>query len=371
VAKLIGAPPGYVGYEEGGQLTEAVRLKPYSIVLLDEVEKAHPDVFNILLQLLEDGRLTDNKGNTISFKNTVIIATSNIGSAIIQKELSASVSEGKNKEGKQDTAGQNAQAQTNQEAQTQDKEAKNKEEMEKKFAELTKTLMDELHKFFRPELLNRFDELVVFKPLSPKDMASIAKLNIGKTRKLLKDQGFDLQITESALSQLAKEGYDPVYGARPLRRLIQSAIENPISLQIISKNFVAGDTILINFDSAKNEFAFTKVQKPQDAQTGQGGGQVQQSNPNPQIQPPDQNNAAQPVNPGPNQVVNSEPVYGNDNNGMSPPQPGSPQETGTSSVDHPPLVKPQLPPPQPGVSEDPTGQGQSQDSSGLQMQKSI
>ncbi|HVZ11607.1 MAG TPA: AAA family ATPase [Patescibacteria group bacterium] len=240
VSKLIGAPPGYVGYEEGGQLTEAVRAKPYSIVLLDEVEKAHPDVFNILLQLLEDGRLTDNKGNTISFKNTVIIATSNIGSQTIQKELA---------EGGANLA---------------------PEEFNKKFAALSKTLMEELHKFFRPELLNRFDELVVFKPLAQKDMISIAKLNIGKTRKLLLDQGFELQISEQALGQLAKEGYDPVYGARPLRRLIQSAIENPISLQIISKNFVAGDVILINYDATKNEFTFTKVQKNATAGVPQG-----------------------------------------------------------------------------------------------------
>jgi ATP-dependent Clp protease ATP-binding subunit ClpC len=228
VAKLIGAPPGYVGYEEGGQLTEAVRTKPYSIVLLDEVEKAHPDVFNILLQLLEDGRLTDNKGNTISFKNTVIIATSNIGSKTIQEQLS---------QGLKNEAS----------------------DFDKKFAEVTKILLDELHKFFRPELLNRFDELVVFKPLSPNDMSQIAKLNIEKTRKLLKDQGFELQISQSALDQLAKEGYDPIYGARPLRRLIQSAIENPISLEIISRRFTAGDTILIDFDSNGDKFTFGKI----------------------------------------------------------------------------------------------------------------
>lgn len=324
VAKLIGAPPGYVGYEEGGQLTEAVRTKPYAIVLLDEVEKAHPDVFNILLQLLEDGRLTDNKGNTISFKNTVIIATSNIGSLIIQKELSE--------------GGANLKP----------------EEFDKKFAELSKTLMDELHKFFRPELLNRFDELVVFKPLSPNDMVSIAKFNIEKTRKLLKDQGFELEISEAALAELSKEGYDPVYGARPLRRLIQSAIENPISLQIISKNFVARDTILINYDAAKNEFTFTKappkqpmmpVQEPQvqgqqvleqtqaPSSSGESGSPAQNQNPIPngQANGPDssangltngsmaQNGqpTAAPVSTPPPPF--SEPVFGYDNNGMTPP----------------------------------------------------
>lgn len=260
VAKLIGAPPGYVGYEEGGQLTEAVRTKPYSIVLLDEVEKAHPDVFNILLQLLEDGRLTDNKGNTISFKNTVIIATSNIGSKIIQEQLSqvaklgrfeASADSAKSADGKPPSPNQDRPFDI-----TQGKQA---QEFEKKFAEVTKILLDELHKFFRPELLNRFDELVVFKPLSPNDMTQIAKLNIEKTRKLLKDQGFELQISKIALDQLAKEGYDPIYGARPLRRLIQTAIENPISLEIISRKFVAQDTILIDFDPKADKFTFAKL----------------------------------------------------------------------------------------------------------------
>lgn len=228
VAKLIGAPPGYVGYEEGGQLTEAVRAKPYSIVLLDEIEKAHPDVFNILLQLLEDGRLTDNKGNTISFKNTIIIATSNIGSNLIQEKLS--------------------------------QETKSKEELEKNFNELNTVISQELHKFFRPELLNRFDEIVIFKPLMQGDMAAIAKNGIAKTARLLQDQGFDLQISQIALEQLAKEGYDPVYGARPLRRLIQSAIENPIAMLLISKTFVTPDTILIDYDGVKNIYVFTKAE---------------------------------------------------------------------------------------------------------------
>ncbi len=232
VAKLIGAPPGYVGYDEGGQLTEAVRIKPYSIVLLDEVEKAHPDVFNILLQVLEDGRLTDNKGNTISFKNTIIIATSNIGSSLIQEKLSSQ-----------------AQATTPEQAAVQ-------------FSELTAMLSDELHKFFRPELLNRFDEIVVFKPLLPEHMSQIAKLGVGKTGKLLKEQGFSLQVSDKAIAELAKDGYDPVYGARPLRRLIQTAIENPIALHIIGKTFVAGDTIMVDYDDAKQDFTFVKGSFP-------------------------------------------------------------------------------------------------------------
>jgi hypothetical protein len=229
VAKLIGAPPGYVGYEEGGVLTEAVRKKPYSIVLLDEIEKAHPDVFNILLQLLEDGRLTDNKGNVISFKNTIVICTSNIGSALIQQVLSQ----------------QGTEKQTN-------------EQLNKQFTELQKLIKDELIKFLRPEVLNRFDEVVIFKPLRPEHMAGIVRLEIAKTAKLLKEQGFGLQITEKAVAKLAKDGYDPVYGARPLRRLIQTAIENPIALAIISKKFATGDTIVIDYNDNLNEFAFSK-----------------------------------------------------------------------------------------------------------------
>src|SRR3989344_2132937 len=236
VAKLIGAPPGYVGYEEGGQLTEAVRTKPYSIVLLDEIEKAHPDVFNILLQLLEDGRLTDNKGNTISFKNTIIIATSNIGSVLIQQQL---------EQNKKDDlpAGKEVSA----------------EQSAKRFEELSKILLIELRKFFKPELLNRFDEVVIFESLSQNNMTEVASLGINATRKLLQQQGFDLDITKEALERLAKEGYDPIYGARPLRRLIQSAIENPIAILIINKTFIKGDKILVNFDSQKEEFTFSKA----------------------------------------------------------------------------------------------------------------
>jgi len=252
VAKLIGAPPGYVGYEEGGQLTEAVRAKPYSIVLLDEVEKAHPDVFNILLQLLEDGRLTDNKGNTISFKNTIIIATSNIGSALIQQQLQDNVDAAKKAEAK--TEGQV----------NQQKEPDNKKE---KFEELTKILMGELRKFFRPELLNRFDGLVVFEPLSEKNMTEVASLGISSTKKLLLLQGIDLEASEAALARLAKEGYDPIYGARPLRRLIQTAIENPIALLMINKTFVSGDKILIDYNVQTEEFKFTKAVVTSTSQT--------------------------------------------------------------------------------------------------------
>ncbi len=230
VAKLIGAPPGYVGYEEGGQLTEAVRSKPYSIVLLDEVEKAHPDVFNILLQLLEDGRLTDNKGNTISFKNTIVIATSNIGSELIQQELDENRI---NDENSHDQAVE-------------------------QFTKVEEMINEKLNQFFKPELLNRFDDIVMFKPLSRKDMVKIARLSILKTASLLQEQGYKVEVTDNAISQLAHDGYDRVYGARPLRRLIQTAIENPIAMLLIGRNFLPGDTIVIDYNFSDNNYKFTK-----------------------------------------------------------------------------------------------------------------
>ncbi len=279
VAKLIGAPPGYVGYEEGGQLTEAVRAKPYSIVLLDEVEKAHPDVFNILLQLLEDGRLTDNKGNTISFKNTIVIATSNIGSGLIQEALvnakTATAQPPHTQPGvptaptevpipetpiaqAAPVAASSSVVSANGAVAAVPKVANQDPHMQKVFADLSKKLMDELTKFFRPELVNRFDGVVIFKPLRKQDMKLIAKINIGHTAKLLKEQGFNLEVSEKALEKLGDEGFDPVYGARPLRRLIQNAIENPISIQIIGQKFIVGDTVKIDYDDAKQEFTFLK-----------------------------------------------------------------------------------------------------------------
>lgn len=236
VAKLLGAPPGYVGYEEGGQLTEAVRTKPYSIVLLDEIEKAHPDVFNILLQILEDGRLTDNKGNTVSFKNTIIIATSNIGSDMVRNHL------------------QHKDDQTNQKM------------------PLQKLIMDELSKFFKPELLNRFDEIVIFEPLTIQDMISVARLGIEETKKKLKEQNIQLDLSQAALSQLAKEGYDPVYGARPLRRLIQTTIENPISVFLINHSLVSGEVITVDYDSQNDRFVFNKSPQQPSNTPATGGG---------------------------------------------------------------------------------------------------
>ena len=308
VAKLVGAPPGYVGYEEGGQLTEAVRNKPYSIVLLDEIEKAHPDVFNILLQLLEDGRLTDNKGNTISFKNTVIIATSNIGSDLIRRKIMEAKS-GKTEGATPDpAAGQKAEVapgasvtteqtassgggaangaamaiptdpnaqQANPQAQPGQNPAQpgtpaqppkpgeeNPDDPKvKAFKELSSIVMEELTKHFRPELINRFDEVVVFEPLTQEDMIEICKLQIEQTRKLLKEQNIGLDLSQKAFDQLAKEGFDPVYGARPLRRLIQRSIENPIAIYLIQKTIVTGETILVDYDPAQDKYVFSKARR--------------------------------------------------------------------------------------------------------------
>ena len=328
VAKLVGAPPGYVGYEEGGQLTEAVRSKPYSIVLLDEIEKAHPDVFNILLQLLEDGRLTDNKGNTISFKNTVIIATSNIGSDMIRRKImeaeagkkagvadpsAANVTqvngvqnnlEGQNVGAPAVQSGQNP-AQPGQPVaqqvqpgvpagvptdpapplqpgqlpnvatpKTDEKEEDPENPRTKAFKELSSIVMEELTKHFRPELINRFDEVVVFEPLTQENMIEICKLQIDGTRKLLKEQNIGLDLSQKAYDQLAKEGFDPVYGARPLRRLIQRSIENPIAIYLIQKTIVTGETILVDYDPAQDKFVFSK------ARMAQANPEVGQSNVN-------------------------------------------------------------------------------------------
>lgn len=293
VAKLVGAPPGYVGYEEGGQLTEAVRNKPYSIVLLDEIEKAHPDVFNILLQILEDGRLTDNKGNTVSFKNTVIIATSNIASDLIRKKIieantvqnttHPSIGGQKNSDDQSVSGSVNQNAPTNPVAPTQAGTPSTSESSETAkanvFKELSAIVMEELTKHFRPELINRFDEVVVFEPLTAENMVQIAKLQIESTRKLLKEQDIGLELSQKALDQLAKEGFDPVYGARPLRRLIQRSIENPIAIYLIQRTIVTGDTILVDYDPSQDKYVFSKARSAQPAPAVQTAPPQQASNP--------------------------------------------------------------------------------------------
>ena len=218
VSKLIGAPPGYVGYEEGGQLTEAVRRKPYSVILLDEIEKAHPDVFNILLQILDDGRLTDAKGRTVDFSNTVIIMTSNVASEYLM-HLS-------------------------------------KEELEKRYDEIKEQIMNELKKRFRPEFLNRIDEIIIFHPLSEEEIKKIVDLLIAKLNKRLDERGIKIVLTEEAKSALAKRGYIPEFGARPLRRTIQRDIETPLSVKILEGTVKDGDTVKIDYDKEKGEFTF-------------------------------------------------------------------------------------------------------------------
>ncbi len=214
ISKLIGSPPGYVGYDESGQLTEAVRHRPYSVVLFDEIEKAHPEVFNVLLQVLDDGRLTDSKGRIVNFKNTVIIMTSNIGSQFIQK---------------METIGFHNQSPADEYIQVKDR------------------VSGALKDHFRPEFLNRIDEIVVFDILSPEAIKSIVTLRVDQLVERLKNKGIQIRLTDDALSYLSKEGYNPHYGARPLSRLIQTKILNPVATKIISRHIAEGDTITVSF----------------------------------------------------------------------------------------------------------------------------
>lgn len=232
VARLIGAPPGYVGYEEGGYLTEAVRRKPYSVVLLDEVEKAHPDVFNILLQVLEDGRLTDGQGRTVDFRNTVVVMTSNLGSDRIQ-ELASNRSfdtisfEGDIKEG---------------------------ELNDHRYQAMKNAVMDVVSGHFRPEFINRIDEAVVFHPLESNQIRGIANIQLELLRKRLADRELGLDIDEEVMDKLAQAGFDPVYGARPLKRAITQLVENPLAQEVLAGKFTAGDTIRASLDGQKLRF---------------------------------------------------------------------------------------------------------------------
>jgi len=218
VARLIGAPPGYVGYEEGGRLTEAVRRKPYSVILFDEIDKAHRDVFNVLLQVLDDGRLTDGHGRTVDFKNTVIVMTSNIGSAEIQK-----------------LAGQEAP----------------EWEMEVRIKELLK-------QFFRPEFLNRIDEVILFHALGKEHIRKIVDVQLAHLGKRLASRNLQLHLSDAAKKLLADEGYDPQFGARPLKRVIQQQIENPLATKILEGEFAEGDTIRADVDASRHTFSFAK-----------------------------------------------------------------------------------------------------------------
>jgi ATP-dependent Clp protease ATP-binding subunit ClpB len=218
VARLIGAPPGYIGYEEGGQLSEAVRRKPYSVVLFDEVEKAHPDVFNVLLQILDDGRLTDGQGRVVNFKNAVIIMTSNAASPIIQDMTRDGVDE----------------------------------------ETIRERVLEEIRDDFRPEFLNRIDEIIVFRPLSRAQIGQIVEIQLGNLRKLLADRKIALELTPEARERLAEEGYDPVYGARPLKRVIQQRLQNELALKLLQGQFREGDTIEVGVDPG-GQFTFEKA----------------------------------------------------------------------------------------------------------------
>jgi ATP-dependent Clp protease ATP-binding subunit ClpC len=222
VSRLTGAPPGYVGYDEGGQLTEQVRRRPYSVVLFDEIEKAHPDVFNALLQILDDGRLTDGKGRTVDFKNTVVIMTSNLGSNVISKHRLGFAAEG---------------------------EELGHEDMEKR-------LLDELRKAFRPEFLNRVDDIIVFDPLSREQLTEVVDLLLTHLRELVKGQGMTLEVSKAAEEYVVEQGFDVEYGARPLKRAIQRLVENPLSSALLRGEFQEGDTVKV--DLVDGSLAFTK-----------------------------------------------------------------------------------------------------------------
>jgi len=216
VARLIGAPPGYIGYEEGGRLTEAIRRRPYAVILLDEIEKAHPEVFNILLQVLDDGRLTDGHGRTVDFRNTAVIMTSNIGSEFIQ-ELP----------GKQHEA------------------------------EMRDRVMQALKAGFRPEFLNRVDEVIIFHSLGKEEIKRIVELQLKYVNRLLAERRLHIDLTDAARAALAEEGYDPVFGARPLKRVIQNRLLTPLSNKILEGAFKEGDEILV--DAAGGEYAFERA----------------------------------------------------------------------------------------------------------------
>jgi ATP-dependent Clp protease ATP-binding subunit ClpC len=239
VSRLVGAPPGYVGYEEGGQLTEAVRRRPYSVILLDEIEKAHPEAFNMLLQIMEDGYLSDAKGRRVDFRNTLIIMTSNVGAKLIQgsKGLGFTIT-------------------------TEEKVAQ-----EAEYESMRSRVMDALKRTFRPEFINRLDGVMVFRSLTKDEIAQIVELELASLRMQLAEQEMGLKLTEEARMAIAEEGYDPDYGARPLRRVIQNRIQDPLSEALLAGKFVPGDVIQVDYreveqedGSKQQEFVFEAIE---------------------------------------------------------------------------------------------------------------
>jgi len=225
VSRLVGAPPGYVGYEDAGQLTEYVRRRPYCIVVFDEIEKAHPDVFNMLLQIMEEGRLTDARGRKVDFRNTIIIMTSNIGAETIRKAHLGFPTQ------KQEEV-----------------------DLERRYREMREKLLNELRKVFRPEFLNRVDQVVVFRPLSREDILKIVDLELGKVAARLKEHRLSIEATPAAKAFLADKGYDPEYGARPLRRVIQNLVEDALSEGMLAGRFGPGDTVVIDVEGDQLTF---------------------------------------------------------------------------------------------------------------------
>ena len=225
VARMIGSPPGYVGYEEGGQLTEQVRRRPYSVVLFDEIEKAHPEVFNALLQILDDGRLTDGQGRTVSFKNTVIVMTSNVGTGMVER----------NRIGFSVHAKEVADSDTR------------------------KRLLDTLKQQFRPEFLNRIDDIIVFNTLTREHLAKIVDIQLGNVARLLRDRKIGLEVTPAARDRIIEEGFDPQYGARPMRRAIQRLVQDPLALKLLNGDFIGGDTVLVEAGAQPDTLEFTRV----------------------------------------------------------------------------------------------------------------
>jgi len=221
VSRLFGAPPGYVGYDEGGQLTEAVRRRPYRVILFDEIEKAHPDVWNALLQILDDGRLTDGQGRTVDFRNTVLIMTSNLGTEFVQKSGSLGFLR-KGDDGKED---------------------ENHEKIEKA-----------LKSTFKPEFINRIDEIIIFSPLTVEQVEHIVDLQMKEVRDRLSEHGLKIELTDAARKWLAKQGYDKSFGARPLRRALQKYVESPLSVQMLRGDFAAGDTVMVDIKEDQIEF---------------------------------------------------------------------------------------------------------------------
>ncbi len=238
ISRLVGSPPGYVGYEEGGQLTEAVRRRPYSVVLFDEIEKAHPEIFNVLLQILDDGRLTDAQGRTVDFKNTVIIMTSNVGAPVLEKEVAIGFRPVRDEQ----------------------------EALETAYARMKERITDELRRTFRPEFLNRIDEIIIFRPLTSQQIKAIVDILIARVRRELRGQNMDLELTEAAKELLAREGFDPTFGARPLRRTIQRLVEDQLSDELLRGSFRSGDTVVV--DAREDRIVFERKRQPEPALKG-------------------------------------------------------------------------------------------------------